>query len=114
MSPKGLISANRKQRLVNGVRALRRIPVKPEPATLEKLYVLKLSAARSDLLYLSRRRCLHLPAQSSIYDGTALSMKPFAQASLCFRRVKRAGTVELQTRRQNTEFDNVGNSCLIL
>lgn len=41
MSPQGLISANRKQRLVNGARTLHRIPVKPETATLEKLCVLK-------------------------------------------------------------------------
>lgn len=41
MSPEGLISANRKQRLVSGVRALHRILVKPEPATSEKLRVLK-------------------------------------------------------------------------
>ncbi len=44
MSPRGLISAKQEaERLVNEVRSLRKIPVKPEPATLDRVHVLKLS-----------------------------------------------------------------------
>lgn len=53
MGPQGLISANRKQRLVSGVRSVRKIPVKPEPATLDRVHVLKVSRRAGILSCLS-------------------------------------------------------------
>ena len=64
MSPRGLISANRKQRQVSGVRSLHKISAKPEPATVAQVFVQKLSCGAG------------LPDRSSLPLTAALEETP--------------------------------------